>query len=147
MNHIENILICIGVPFLLALFFTKGKQRQDLAFILCGMAVSLLSAYVTRFFMTIYNASALVTAVEITPVCEEVMKLFPLLFYILIFEPQRDQIPRVAIAISVGFATFEKPPPGSPQIRYFPFWIAFRSSQQRIHMKEICLIICRQRTL
>lgn len=50
MNNLENILICIGVPFLLALFFTKGKQRQDLAFILCGMAVSLLSAYVTPLF-------------------------------------------------------------------------------------------------
>ena len=107
MNNLENILICIGVPFLLALFFTKGKQRQDLAFILCGMAVSLLSAYVTRFFMTIYNASALVTAVEITPVCEELLKICPFLLWIAIFEPKEEEILSAAIFIAIGFATFE----------------------------------------
>lgn len=46
-------------------------------------------------------------AIEIVPVCEEVMKLLPLLFYLLIFEPERKGIPGVAVAIAVGFATFE----------------------------------------
>lgn len=92
MNHIENILICIGVPLLLALFFTKGKQRQELVFILCGMVVSLLSSYVTRFFMEINDADALVTAVEITPVCEEMLKFFPFLLWIIIFEPKAEEI-------------------------------------------------------
>lgn len=57
--------------------------------------------------MNYYGVDTIEASIEIAPVCEEVMKLFPLLFYILIFEPQRDQIPRVAIAIAVGFATFE----------------------------------------
>lgn len=57
--------------------------------------------------MNYYGVDTIEASIEITPVCEEVMKLFPLLFYILIFEPQRSQIPRVAIAIAVGFATFE----------------------------------------
>ena len=67
----------------------------------------MLSAYVSSFFMNYYGVDTIEASIEITPVCEEVMKLFPLLFYILIFEPQRSQIPRVAIAIAVGFATFE----------------------------------------
>ena len=45
--------------------------------------------------------------IEIVPVCEEVMKLLPLLFYLLIFEPERKGIPGAAVAIAVGFATFE----------------------------------------
>lgn len=107
MNYLENILICIGVPLLLALFFTKGKQRQDLIFLLCGMTVSLLSAYVTRFFMAVYHTDELVTAVEITPVCEELMKFFPFLLWIVIFEPEEEEIVSASILIAVGFATFE----------------------------------------
>lgn len=107
MSYLENILVCIGVPFLLALFFAKGKQRQDLIFLLCGMIVSLLSAYITRFFMAVYHADALVTAVEITPVCEELLKFFPFLLWIVIFEPEEEDIISASILIAVGFATFE----------------------------------------
>ena len=53
------------------------------------------------------SASATVTAIEITPVCEEVMKLLPLLFFYLIFEPAPQELPAAAIALAAGFATFE----------------------------------------
>ena len=42
-----------------------------------------------------------------TPVCEELLKLLPLVFYFLIFEPEPRELPTVAIAIAAGFATFE----------------------------------------
>lgn len=35
------------------------------------------------------------------------MKLLPLLFYFLIFEPEPKELPGAAIALAVGFATFE----------------------------------------
>ena len=35
------------------------------------------------------------------------MKLLPLLFFFLIFEPEAKELPGVAISIAVGFATFE----------------------------------------
>ena len=76
-------------------------------FMVAGMSVCLLSAYVNSFFMGYYGASATVAVVEITPVCEEVMKLLPLLFYILIFEPKVRDLPEAAVALAVGFATFE----------------------------------------
>ncbi len=107
MSYLENILVCIGVPFLLAFFFTEGKQRQYLSFILCGMVSCLLAAYVTGFFMAVYNADALVSSVEITPVCEEILKFFPFLIWLLIFEPEQEEILSAAILIAVGFATFE----------------------------------------
>lgn len=44
----------------------------------------MLSAYVSSFFMNYYGVDTIEASIEITPVCEEVMKLFPLLFYILI---------------------------------------------------------------
>ena len=76
-------------------------------FMTAGMSVCLLSAYVNSFFMGHYGVSTTVAVIEITPVCEEVMKLLPLLFYILVFEPKVRDLPEAAIALAVGFATFE----------------------------------------
>ena len=57
--------------------------------------------------MWLYGVDGTVAAIEITPVCEELLKLLPLLFYFLIFEPEPRELPMVAIAIAAGFATFE----------------------------------------
>ena len=107
MVHIENIFICITVPLLISLFFIRGKQRSFTLFICIGMSICMASAYVNSFFMTMYGADAVSTAIQIAPVCEEIMKLLPLLFFILIFEPKPGEIIPAAIAIAAGFATFE----------------------------------------
>ena len=99
MAHIENIFICITVPLLISLFFIKGKQRSFTMFICIGMSICMASAYVNSFFMTMYGADAVSTAIQIAPVCEEIMKLLPLLFFILIFEPRPGEIIPAAIAI------------------------------------------------
>lgn len=107
MTYIENIFICLAIPMILSLFFANKRQRLSTLFVVTGMGLCVLSAYVSSFFMRCYDATAAQTAIEITPVCEEVMKLFPLLFFYLIFEPQPRSLPAAAIAIGVGFATFE----------------------------------------
>lgn len=107
MTYIENIFICLAIPLILSLFFIRGGARRYTLFITIGMGVCLLGAYVSSFFMGWYHVDATVTAIEITPVCEEIMKLLPLLFYFLIFEPEPERLPPVAIAIAAGFATFE----------------------------------------
>lgn len=107
MSYLENILVCIGVPIFLALFFVQRKQRKFLAFILCGMVTCLLAAYVTGFFMAVCRADVLVSSVEITPVCEEVLKFVPFLLWIVIFEPGEEDIISAGVFTAVGFATFE----------------------------------------
>ena len=107
MTYIENIFLCLALPLILSLFFIKGRVRRYALFLTVGMAVCLLSAYVSSFFMGQYGVDGTVAAIEITPVCEEVMKLLPLLFFYLIFEPEPKEMPAAAIAIAVGFATFE----------------------------------------
>ena len=107
MIYIENIFVCLAIPLMLSMLFIGGRPRTFLLFMLAGMSVCLLSAYVNSFFMGQYGVSATVAVVEITPVCEEVMKLLPLLFYVLIFEPKVRTLPEAAVALAVGFATFE----------------------------------------
>lgn len=95
------------IPLLLTLFFTRGSVRKFTVFLTLGMAVCLLCAYVSSFFMMYYGVDAVTAAVDITPVCEEVLKLLPVVFYFLIFEPELEELPAVAIVIAAGFATFE----------------------------------------
>ena len=107
MTYIENIFLCLALPLILSMFFIKGRVRRYALFLTVGMAVCLLSAYISSFFMGQYGVDGTVAAIEITPVCEEVMKLLPLLFFYLVFEPEPKEMPAAAIAIAVGFATFE----------------------------------------
>lgn len=107
MTYIENIYVCLAIPMILSMLFIRGTVRRYTLFVIIGMGVCLLSAYVSSFFMGSYGIDAVVASVEITPVCEEMMKLLPLLFYFLIFEPEPKELPAAAIAIAVGFATFE----------------------------------------
>ena len=57
--------------------------------------------------MGYYGVDQARAVIEITPACEEVMKILPLLFYLAVFEPEQRSIVSAAIGISVGFATFE----------------------------------------
>ena len=102
MTYIENIFICLAIPLLLSVFFTKGRTRRFALFTVIGMAVCLLAAYVSSFFMGYYGCDATLTAIEIAPVCEEIMKLLPLLFYFLIFEPEPKELPGMAINSSAS---------------------------------------------
>lgn len=107
MIYIENIFICLAIPMMVSLVFIRGDSRRFSIFVILGMGVCLLSAYVSSFFMGYYGVDTTVAAIEITPVFEEVMKLLPLVFYFLILEPEPEELPAMAIAIAVGFATFE----------------------------------------
>ena len=107
MTYIENIFLCLALPMLLSLLFTAGSTRRFTLFVVLGMFSCLISAYVSSFFMGRHQADAVMTAIEITPVCEEIVKLLPLLLYFLIFEPDATDLLPPALGIAVGFATFE----------------------------------------
>ena len=80
MTYIENIFVCLAIPLLLSLLFIRGRERTFVFFLLVGMTVCLLAAYVSSFFMRYYGASGIVTVIEITPMCEETMKMAALRF-------------------------------------------------------------------
>ena len=107
MTYIENVFVCMAAPLVVALLSLKRGQRAALVFCLAGMGACLLSAYLNTFFAQLYQAAAVNAATQIAPVVEEVMKLLPLLFYLLIFEPKAEQIKNAAVITALSFATFE----------------------------------------
>lgn len=107
MTYIENVFACIAAPLFVAALCAGKRQMRPLVFLLAGMLSCLLSAYVNTFFAALLRATELEATAEIAPVVEEVMKLLPLLFYLLVFEPEREHIKSAVLTIAAGFATFE----------------------------------------
>ena len=107
MNYIENIYICLAAPILISIICLKGRGRGMMLFVLSGMTACLLSSYISTFLAAAYGMDYTTASITVTPVIEEVMKLLPTMFYLLVFEPKREDIPFCPIMIAVGFATLE----------------------------------------
>ena len=107
MIYIENILICLSAPMVIAILCVRKEARKSLMFLLTGMGACLLSSYISTFLATIQGADLLSASLEIAPVVEETMKLFPVLFYLLIFEPPIERAVNSFLMVSIGFATLE----------------------------------------
>ena len=91
MTYIENVFLCMASPLLIAALCMGKRQRKFFLFCFAGMGACLLSAYINTFFAALYKADTFAATTEIAPVVEEVMKLLPLLFYLLISDPKRSR--------------------------------------------------------
>lgn len=108
MNYIENIYICIAAPLIVAVLCTRQRKRQaSLLFILCGITACLLSSYVSSFVAAYIRMDVAEAAVDIAPAVEETMKVLPIFFYIMVFDPRKYEVAGCIQMIAVGFATFE----------------------------------------
>ena len=107
MTYIENIFLCMASPLLVAALCMGRRQLRRFLLSIAGMGVCLLSAYINTFLAAVYQADALASVAEIAPVVEEVMKLLPLVFYLLVFEPEGEKIKSAAVTIALSFAIFE----------------------------------------
>lgn len=107
MTYIENVFVCIAAPLVIATICMGKKYLWFFLFCFAGMGTCLLSAYINTFFAAIYGANSFNATAEIAPVVEEILKLLPLLFYLLVFEPELGQIKAAVLTIAAGFATFE----------------------------------------
>ena len=103
----ENILFCIAVPLIVVLFFVRGNARYFALSFLAGMGICLLSSYISGFFGMVGRMDQNETAVFISPIVEELMKLLPLLFIFTVFKPDGRTLFLAAAGLGAGFATFE----------------------------------------
>ncbi len=107
MIYSENILLCIGIPVLLTILYSRGSTRRFVTAILIGMAISLLSSYISGYLTLVSHMDLNDSAIYISPMVEETMKLLPLLFYLVLFRPDELGLAAFAVALGAGFATFE----------------------------------------
>lgn len=107
MTSIENIYLCLAAPLLLAILFLRRDGRRMLVFLLTGMTACLLSAYISSFCAAALEIDLQQASYVVSPAVEEMMKGLPVLFYLLIFEPEKKKAINGALLVAVGFATFE----------------------------------------
>ncbi len=107
MNYIENTYICLAAPMLIAILSLRKEGRRSLVFVLAGMTACLLSAYVSAFVAGVTGLELTAASYEISPVVEEIMKALPVLFYLLVYEPDKRSAVTCTLMLAVGFATFE----------------------------------------
>lgn len=107
MNYIENVFVCLAIPLLIAVLCLRNKSRRMMLFLLSGTASCLLSSYISTFLAAAQGATMLEASLEISPLVEEILKLFPVLFYILVFEPEMRDAGDACLMTAIGFATFE----------------------------------------
>lgn len=107
MNYIENTYICLAAPMLIAILSLRKEGRRSLIFVLAGMTACLLSAYVSAFIAGVMDLELTAAAYEISPAVEEIMKALPVLFYLLVYEPDKRSAVTCTLMLAVGFATFE----------------------------------------
>ena len=107
MIYSENILLCISIPLLLTMFYCRGATRRSLAAFLIGMVTCLLSSYISGYLTLLAGMALEESAIYISPTAEEIMKLLPLLFYLVVFRPRELALITFAVSLGAGFATFE----------------------------------------
>ncbi len=106
-TYMENTYICLAAPLLLAILCLKKDWRRALLFLLSGMTSCLLSAYVSSYFTMVLKLDPVTASHEIVPVVEEIIKILPVLFELLVFESKKKHSVGGILLIAVGFATFE----------------------------------------
>ena len=107
MIYAENILICIAIPLIVSLFFIHGNVRRYMGAFLTGMVMCLLSAYISSFLGGAFDVADNETAVFLSPMVEELMKLLPLMLAMLLLGVEDTALTTLAVAIGAGFATYE----------------------------------------
>ncbi len=107
MIYAENILLCIAIPLLISLLFVRGEVLRYVAVFLLGMGVCLIAAYISGFLNLVTGMGENDMSIFLSPVVEELMKLMPLLFFLVMFDPEDRTLTMLAVAIGAGFATFE----------------------------------------
>ena len=107
MNYIENIYVCLAAPLLVAVLCLRSSRRVHSMFLFAGMTTCILSSYVTTYLSAVMQMDQLKATLEVAPFVEEMMKFVPVLFYLLVFAPPKEEIVENVLMVSIGFATFE----------------------------------------
>ncbi len=107
MTYIENIYICLAAPLFISILIVRKSWRRALVFLLLGMTCCVVSAYISSFAAGILGADNDMAACSVSPLVEELIKYMPILFYRIIFKPEKRNSLNSILMVAAGFATFE----------------------------------------
>ncbi len=107
MSIMMNFLLCLAPPLMIALLLLQGETRRFVAFFLDGLIVCLLAVPINSFLAKITGFDATAAAINLTPICEEVLKFIAVFFYSLIYSPKKRDVIIASLAVGLGFTMLE----------------------------------------
>ena len=106
-NLIYILFVSIFIPILLMACLIEKKARQPVVFFLIGIFVSVFASEVNAYLRNILSMSTFETTIRVTPISEEVLKAFPILFFATVFTPKKEALFTASMAVGIGFAVLE----------------------------------------
>ena len=108
MENLNFVLfISIATPLTMMLFVCKDRTRALIVSFLTGMVTCLFSGEVAGLIAKGTDFSTAYIVTNFTPLFEELCKLAPILFYVLVFRPNKQQLIEYSLAVGAGFAVQE----------------------------------------
>jgi len=109
MEQISGILfICIALPMIPMLFILPDKQsRLILGYIMIGETVCLIAGAVNNLLLQVFGNDTVYVTTTVTPICEEVLKAIPVLYFAVLFSAKREVLLSISFACGIGFAILE----------------------------------------
>ena len=108
MIETAKILIALALPLCLALFLARGEVRRFVGFFTAGLLCAFLAVHINSFLAAASGMEAMEALVKLTPINEEILKALPVFLYLLaIRNPERGDAAGVALAVGLGFVTYE----------------------------------------
>lgn len=108
MDSMSYILfICVAAPLLLMLLPIEKKSRKVVLFMLTGMFCCLFVSEINGLILRLTDMPLLYFTTNITPITEEIIKAFPVLFFALTFSDSKKDIITASFSVGVGFAVLE----------------------------------------
>ena len=102
------LFVCFFIPMVMAMFLIKGESKITLLFMIIGIFSCLFASYVNGFAESIsVNLTRMQLTYVVTPVVEEVLKAFPILIFVFMFEPEKEHLLSCAMMLGIGFSILE----------------------------------------
>lgn len=101
------LFIAIFFPFFLMMLLVEKKARLPVIFVLIGMFVAVFSAALNGVLVNAFGISQYDATITLTPITEELLKAFPVLFFALLFSDKKETLFTASMATGIGFAVLE----------------------------------------
>lgn len=101
------LFICVVAPLFLMLPLLKKKSKLVMEYMIIGIVLSLFVSEINSIILNLIDSDTLYVTTTVTPVTEEIIKAFPVLFYAFIFSDNKKTLIPISLATGIGFGLFE----------------------------------------
>lgn len=103
---IFKVLFAILLPLLMMIFIFSGKSRRASIFLLIGLVITVVSAYVNEWGSQLPVSDRYYVS-NIGPIAEEILKAVPIFIYAFVKKPRRQNLLEAGLSVGLGFAIME----------------------------------------